>query len=287
SIGGDAEEYAYAFPADRAEFRRRDGDMETRWAVCIASGHDAEVRVFSLANHGGRPRHLDLTSYAEVCLNNRRADQAHPAFAKLFLETEFVPELGTLLARRRPRAADEKPVWAVHVAVGGDEPEYETDRARFLGRGRTPANPVALCPGGCLSGTTGAVLDPVFSLRQTVRLDPGETARLAFVTGAAETRGAAIDLAEHFRELDAADRAFDHAAERGRQEMRELGLRPDDIALFNRLAGAVVFTGPALRQPDAVAANRQGQPSLWPYAVSGDRPIVLVRVAVPGDLSLA
>src|SRR5262249_44872256 len=130
-------------------------------------------------------------------------------------------------------------------------------------------------------------LDPVFSLRRRVRLDPGDTARLAFVTGAAETRGAAIDLAEHFRELDAADHAFDHAAERGRQEMRELGLRPDDLALFNRLAGAVIFPGPALRQPDAVAANRQGQPGLWPHAISGDRPIVLARVAVPGDLDLA
>src|SRR6516225_6840970 len=282
-----ADEYTFAFHADRAEFRRRDGDMETRWAVCIASGHDAEVRVFSLANHGGRPRHLDLTSYAEVCLNHRRADQAHPAFAKLFLETEFVPGPGALLARRRPRAADEKPVWAVHVMAGGSELEFETDRARFLGRGWSPANPAALQPGARLSGTTGAVLDPVFSLRRRVRLDPGQTVHLALVTGAADTRGAATDLAEHFRELDAADRAFDDAAERGRQEMRELGLRPDDLALFNRLAGAVVFTGPALRQPDAVTANRQGQPGLWPYAVSGDRPIVLARVATPDDLSLA
>jgi cellobiose phosphorylase len=282
-----ADEYEFAFHADRAEFHRRDGDIETRWAVCVATGHDAEVRVVSLTNHGGRPRYLDLTSYAEVCLNDRRADQAHPAFAKLFLETEFVPGPGALLARRRPRAADEKPVWSVQVAAGGGEPEYETDRARFLGRGRTPANPIALCPGASLSGTTGAVLDPVFSLRRRVRLDPGETARLAFVTGAAETRGAATDLAEHFRELDAADRAFDQAAERGRKEMRELGLSPDNIALFNRLAAAVVFTGPALRQPNAVAANRLGQSGLWPYGVSGDRPIVLARVAAPDDLSLA
>src|SRR5262249_42675919 len=156
-----------------------------------------------------------------------------------------------------------------------------------LGRGRTSANPVALCPGRRLSGTTGAVLDPVFSLRRSVSLDPGETFRPAFVTGAADTREAAIDLAEHFRELDAADRAFDHAAERRGQEMRGFGLTPDDVALFNRLAGAVVFTGPALRQPDAVVANRQGQPGLWPYGVSGDRPIVLARVAAAGDLSLA
>src|SRR5262249_39252042 len=111
-----ADEYEFAFHADRAEFRRRDGGVETSWAVCGASGHDAEFRGVSLANHGGRPRHLDLTSYAEVCLNHRRADQAHPAFVKLFLETEFVPGPGALLARRRPRAAAEKPVWAVHVA---------------------------------------------------------------------------------------------------------------------------------------------------------------------------
>jgi cellobiose phosphorylase len=283
-----ADEYAFTFQADRAEFRRRDEDMETRWAVCIASSHDAEVRVVSLANLGDHPRDLDLTSYAEVCLNHRRADHAHPAFVKLFLETEFVPGPKALLARRRPRAADEKPVWAVHVAAGGGgEPEYETDRARFLGRGRTPANPVALCPGTHLTGTTGAVLDPVFSLRRKVRLDPGETARVAFVTGATETRKAATDLAEHFREMDAADRAFDHAHERTQQEIRELGLTPDDIVLFNRLAGAVVFTGPTLREPDSVTANRLGQPGLWSHAISGDRPIVLARVAGPDDLSLA
>ena len=161
--------------------------------------------------------------------------------------------------------------------------EYETDRARFLGRGRTPANPAALDTGSRLSGTTGPVLDPVFSLRRRVRLAPGGTARVAFVTGAAETREAATALAEHFRELDAADRAFDRARESGRKELRELGLTPDDIALFNRLAGAVVFTGPALRRPDAVAANRLGQPGLWRHAISGDRPIVLALVATAGD----
>ena len=175
-LGQPADEYDVEFHVDRAEFRRRDGDIETRWAVCVAPDHDAEVRVVTLVNHAGLPREFDLTSYAEVCLNQRRADQAHPAFAKLFLETEFVASSGALLARRRPRAADQKPIWAVHVtAVEGldkDAVEYETDRVRFLGRGRTPAHPAALDPGVRLSGTTGPVLDPVFSLRRHVRLDP-------------------------------------------------------------------------------------------------------------------
>ena len=281
------DEYKVAFHADRAEFRRRDADIETRQSICIAPDHDAEVRLVTLLNHSARHRELDLTSYAEVCLNHRRADQAHPAFEKLFLETEFVQGPGALSARRRPRDADEKPVWAMHITaadgpVNGDV-EYETDRARFLGRGRTPASPAALDAGSRLSGTTGPVLDPIFSLRRRVRLAPGETARVAFVTGAAGTREAAIALAEHFQVLDAANRALGRAQESGLKELRELGLTPENIALFNRLAGAVAFTGSALRRPQAVAANLLGQPGLWRYAISGDRAIVLALVATAGD----
>jgi cellobiose phosphorylase len=284
------EEYGVTFRADWAFFRRRDGDVETSWAICVAPDHDAEVRAVTLVNHGGRARELELTSYAEVCLNHRRADQSHPAFAKLFLETEFVPGPDVLLARRRPRAANEKPLWALHVTAA-DVPaappvEYETDRARFLGRGRTAANPVALDHGTRLSGTTGPVLDPVFSLRRRVRLEPGATARIAFVTGAADTWDAAIAMAEHFRAFDAAQRAFDGARDACGHELSKLGLTPEDLALFNRLAGAVLYTSAALRQADAVAANRQGQPGLWPHAISGDRPIVLIRVTAPRDESL-
>src|SRR5262249_30605410 len=159
------DEYQVAFHADRAEFRRRDGQVGTSWAICVARDHDAEVRLVTLVNLGTRARELELTSYAEVCLNHRRADQSHPAFVKLFLETEFVQAPGAVLARRRPRAADEKPVWAVHLETAegpaGGAVEFETDRARFLGRGRTLANPAALDSGTRLSGTTGPVLDPV------------------------------------------------------------------------------------------------------------------------------
>jgi cellobiose phosphorylase len=285
-----ADDNEVAFHADRAEFRRRDGDTETRLAVCVAQDCDAEVRVVTVVNHSGRPRELDLTSYAEVCLNPRRADQAHPAFAKLFLETEFVPASGALLARRRPRGADQQPLWAIHAsAAQGLERgalEYETDRVRFLGRGRTPADPAALDAGTRLSGTTGPVLDAVFSLRRRVRLDPRSQASIAFITGVADTRAAANALAEQFQNFEAVDRAFSGARDGCQDELRKLGLTPDDVALFNQLAGSVVFTSSSLRQTEAVAANRLGQPGLWPHGISGDLPIVLVRVAAPDDESL-
>ena len=282
-----ADDYEAVFHPWRADFRRQDGDLQTRLAVCVSPDHDAEVRMVTVVNHGNRPRDLDITSYAEVCLNHRRADQAHPAFAKLFLETEYVSASGALLCRRRPRTGDQKPVWAVHVSAAEGRIEYETDRARFLGRGRTPANPAALGPGGALSGTTGPVLDPVFSLRRSLPLAPGAEARLAFVTGAAGSREEAIALAEQFQTLTATERAFEHARDRGQDELRDLGLTADDVASFNRLAGAVLFTGPALRSAGAVAANRLGQPGLWPFAISGDRPIVLVRLGAADDGALA
>src|SRR5262245_23045874 len=282
-----ADETGVALHADRAEFRRRDGDTETRLAVCVASDCDAEVRVVTVVNRGGRPRELDLPSDAEVCLNGRRADQAHAASARLFLEAGVVPASGALLARRRPRGEDQQPLWAIHVsAAQGLERgalEYETDRVRFLGRGRTPADPAALDAGTRLSGTTGPVLDAVFSLRRRVRLDPRSQGSIAFITGVADTREAANALAEQFQNFEAVDRAFSGARAGCQEELRKLGLTPDDVALFNRLAGSVVFTSSSLRETDAVAANRLGQRGLWPHGISGDIPIVLLRVAAPAD----
>jgi cellobiose phosphorylase len=277
----------FDFHTDCAEFRRRDGDVETRCAVFVVPDADAEVRAVTLVNHGRRHCEFELTSYAEVCLNHRRADQSHPAFAKLFLETKFDSRCGALLARRRPRGADERPVWAIHTSAASVPPtheiEFETDRMRFLGRGRAPANPAALDSGSRLSRTTGPVLDPIFSLRRRVDLEAGETIRIAFVTGAADTLEAAIGVAERFREFEAIDQAFAGASARCDSELRELALTPDDIALFNRLAAAVVFTNSGLRDLEAVSANRLGQSRLWRHAISGDLPIVLVRVAGVDD----
>ena len=286
-LGGPADEYEFESHPDRAECRRRDGDVETRWAVCVATEADCDVRAVTLVNHGTRAREIELTSFAEVCMNHRRADQAHPAFAKLFLESEFDPESSALLVRRRPRGASESPVWAIHVSAPSvptsEAIEYETDRVRFLGRGRTSANPTVFVSGARLSRTTGPVLDPIFSLRRSIRLAPGGAARIAFVTGAADTREAAIEIAARFRNSEAIDSAFAGAKTRCQDELREMSLTFDDVALFNRLAASVVFGNSQLRPPEAVAANRLGQPGLWSHSISGDLPIVLVQVAAAED----
>ncbi len=210
-----ADEYEVVYSTDKAEFRRLDGVIETRLEITVSPESHAEVRRLTLTNHDSRPHELELTSYVEMVLGPHAADLAHPAFGKLFLETESAHGGAALLCRRRPRSPEQPPVWGVHVlaldgpAVG--EAQFETDRVRFLGRGRTPADPAALDPGAVLSGTVGAVLDPVFSLRCRVRVEAEASVHVAFTTGAADTREDALSLADHFHDFHGVTRAFELA----------------------------------------------------------------------------
>jgi cellobiose phosphorylase len=285
-----ANTYEYAFHGDRAEFGCRAEDIDIAWKVCVAADADAEVRALTVTNHGKRERSLELTSYSEVCLNNRRADRAHPAFAKLFVETRYDDATGALFARRRPRAADEKPIWAVHVSSSSQQDrsaiEYETDRLRFLGRGRTAANPTVFDAGAALSKTTGPVLDPIFCLRRTVHLEPGATQRVAFVTGAADDQPAVEAIAERYSRIDAVDRTFSDALENYQTERHDLRLTPEKISLFNKLAGSIAFANPAMRQMSRIKKDGLDRGDLWSHGISGDIPIALVSIDNDGDEAL-
>jgi cyclic beta-1,2-glucan synthetase len=286
-----AEEYEVIYSADKAEFRRVDSGIETRTEVVVSPENSAEIRRVTLANHGSRPRDMELTSYAEVVLAPHGADQGHPAFGKLFLETEWVPAHHALLCRRRPRAQDQKPVWAVHIlAVEGEQLgaiEYETDRARFLGRGRSPADPEALDPGAALNSTTGPVLDPVFSLRCRVRVPAGGSVSVTFSTGLAETREQALQLADQYHDPAAVLRVFDLAWAHSQVELRHLELSTESAHLYQRLASHLIYAGGALRAGRGIiAANREGVPGLWRHGISGDKPILLLRIRATDEIPL-
>ena len=207
-----AERYETRFMTDRAELFRVDEGIETRLEVCIAPDADLELRRVTLRNHSRRPRRIELTSYAEVVLNTWAADAAHPAFSKLFVQTEWVAESGALLARRRPRTPEEQAGWLVHALVDAGGALYETDRACFIGRGYSLAKPRALVDKEPLSGTVGNVLDPIVSLRQTVELAVDGEAQLTFLLGAAWKRQAALTWVERYASATRVAAAFAAAA---------------------------------------------------------------------------
>jgi cellobiose phosphorylase len=286
----EPEQYRVTFRADDALFARTDDGIETKLEITVSPEDDVEVRRVSLVNHTELLREIEVTSLVEVVLAPHADDFSHPAFLKLFLETEYRSECTALLCGRRPRSPDELAPWAVHVlsAEGGVHGaiEWETDRKRFIGRGRTPEDPVAL-DGRALSGTTGAVLDPVLSLRRRVRIAAGGQVRLAFATGVATSRAAAIALAEKYDDPSSAARTFALASTQTQMRLRHLGISTDEAQLYERLASHVLWTDATLRAaPAFLAGNTLGQSGLWAHGVSGDLPILIVRVVEDDDLTL-
>jgi cyclic beta-1,2-glucan synthetase len=289
--GREPDDYEVVFSEDRARIIRRDGTITSTLEVIVSPEDDAEIRRVSLTNEGSRAREIEVTSYAEVVLAEPAADAAHPAFSKLFVQTAFVPELDLLLATRRPRAPEDRPVWLGHVVVVdghtmGDL-QYETDRLRFLGRGREIGRAAAMSEGRPLTNTVGSVLDPIVSLRRRLRIEPGTTARLAFSTLVAPSRAAALDLADKYRDPATFDRAATLAWTQAQVELHHLGIGPDEAHLFQSLASRVLYSERTLRPSAAVLGRHAGGPAaLWAHGISGDVPIVLVHIDEPEDLGI-
>jgi cyclic beta-1,2-glucan synthetase len=281
--GTEVDHYEVVYSEDRAKIIQRDRSLSITLEIVVSPEDDAELRKLTVTNVGSRDREIDFTSYAEVVLALQGADEAHPAFSNLFVETEFVPELGTLLATRRPRSADEPRVWLAHLAAVEGEPasplQHESDRARFLGRGRGIRTPLSVYDGGPLSGTTGAVLDPIVSLRQRLAIPQGETVRLVFTTLVAPTRAEALQIAEKYRQPATFERESSLAWTQAQVQLHHLQITQDEAHLFQRLANRLLHADPTLRAaPQVMAGNRIGASGLWPYGISGDLPIALVRI---------
>jgi cyclic beta-1,2-glucan synthetase len=279
------------FTQARAEFRQHHAGLEVHTEISVSPEDDVELRRVTLTNHSHSPRVIELTSYAEVVLALPAADASHPAFSNLFVQTEFLRPRPAVLCTRRPRSEGEKPPWLLNFMVGqgGQQGEVscETDRARFIGRGRTLADPAALQTISPLSNTTGSVLDPITSLRRVVILAPHETARIDLVMGMAESRDAALALVEKYHNPRMADRALDLAWTHSQVTLRHINASEADAQLYARLASPLIYANPARRAtPSVLLNNRRGQSGLWGYGISGDVPIVLLRISDSARIEL-
>jgi cyclic beta-1,2-glucan synthetase len=275
--------YEVTFASDRAVFARTDGNVDTLTEIVVVPRERTEIRRVTITNRSRVDKEIELTSYGEVVLTAGAADRAHPAFQNLFVETEWLPAQCAVLASRRPRASGEHRPWCAHVVATGREStavvSCETDRARFIGRGRSVQAPVALDAAGPLSNTAGAVLDPIAALRVRVRLEPGRSATVAFTTIVADSRDEALLVADRHRDLGAAERALNLSWTGAQIELRDLDVSPEEAALYQDLAGALIYPREALRAPQHERfANQRSQTALWGHGISGDWPIVLASI---------
>jgi cellobiose phosphorylase len=284
------------FSEGRAEFHCRNHDYDTHTEIAVSPEDDIELRRIRITNRARARRVIDVTSYAEVVLAPAAADELHPAFSNLFVRTEILPRQRAILCTRRPRSQGEQPPWMLHMmAVHGGkagEASYETGRMQFLGRSNTVAEPQAMGQSagffsGELSNTQGSVLDPIVAIRHRITLDPEETATINLVLGTGETREAVLSLVEKYQDRRLADRVFDLAWAHAQVLLRQLNISEADAQLYARLAGSILYANASLRaDPGVLAKNHRGQSGLWGYAISGDLPIVLVKIEDPANIDL-
>ncbi|CAN5406137.1 hypothetical protein BH10CHL1_BH10CHL1_00970 [soil metagenome] len=284
--GNRSEHEEVLFHPHMVEFRRRDNAISQHVEIIVSPDDDVEIRRINLTNDSDEVRQLQLTSYGEIVLAPAAGDRRHQAFAKLFVESEYLPEINALIFRRRPRSADEDPHFLLHMLIveteGAETAEqgtYESDRARFLGRGHTPRDPQALQQGHTLSNTTGATLDPVMALSHDIHLMPRTTRRMTFLTIVAATRPDSIILARRYQVNATIDRMLTRARSQAERELRQLDLDSTKLAPIQQMLSLLLYPHPARRaDPAILMTNRKGQSSLWAFGISGDYPILLMRI---------
>ncbi len=299
-VGGKIAEYSVDFTLDRGVFRRVDNEIHTETVIVVAPDDDLELRRITLVNHSTQTRRLELTSYVELSMAPHNADRQHPAFNKLFIQTEALEEQQLLLAQRRQRSENETPLYVAHCLMlqhssddlshnstnSVNSPfQFETDRGRFIGRGRTLSNPMGAVH--MLGNSQGFVLDPVLAMRRTVTLEPGKRARFSLLIAAGENRQQLLELMERYRDPTVIEQAMDYAWGAAQQQLQLLHIQPDEARRFQQLASHLLFPNRLLRPPaERLQENRKGQAGLWPYSISGDLPLVVITISETREIAL-
>ena len=284
--GAETKQHGAVFSEHEAVFTHKSTALTTLTEIVVSAEDDAEARRVTLTNTAQRAREIDLTSYAELVLAPLATDVAHPAFSKLFVVTDYLPELGVIIATRRRRAPTDPEIWAAHIAVvEGEEAapmQFETDRARFIGQGSNLSR--ASRTAGDLSQTTGTVLDPVFAIRRSVIVPAGGVARVTFWTMVADNPDTLLDLVDRHRDTSAFGRAVTLSWTQAQVELRHLGVTRAAAVDFQRLGGMLIRADARLRASSGAITSGAGpQSALWRHGISGDLPIVLFRIEEAED----
>ncbi len=284
--------YEAAFSQGRVDFRNSNNNFDSHTEIVVSPEDDIEMRRLHITNRTGKRKTIDVTSYAEVVLATPIADAMAPAFSKLFVQTEIISNRHSILCTRRPRSSDEHPPWMFHLMMvhgkAVDEISFETDRMKFIGRGNSVVNPDAMNIKGALSGNKGSVLDPIVSVRNKITLEPDETVTVDMLTGIGDTRAICEGLIEKYQDKHHKDRVFELAWTHSQVLLRQINSNEADAQLYARLASSIIFSNPALRaETSIISKNQRGQSGLWGYSVSGDLPIVLLRIENQDNILLA
>ncbi|HRD55172.1 MAG TPA: glucoamylase family protein, partial [Parachlamydiaceae bacterium] len=285
----DPEFFAVNFTPDKVEFIRRDFGIELKLEITVSPEDNVEVRRITFMNLSKKKRYMEATSYMELSLTSHEADRMHPAYNKMFIETESLMKPFGLMATRRKKREDEPSIYVGYLfSESGFKDtvlQFETDRRKFIGRGHDLKNPEALDRD--LTNTEGSVLDPIFSLRRQIILEPGEKTTFSFALCLSDSKEKSVALMQKYHDARACNRAFEMAWVYSQLQLRYLRILPEESQYFQKLGSKLLYPQKQFRTSfERVWNNRLTQSNLWPYGISGDLPILTVIIADSHDLDL-
>ncbi|MBN8757030.1 MULTISPECIES: GH36-type glycosyl hydrolase domain-containing protein [Variovorax] len=275
---GEGWRYRARFLADQVQFDATGPGLQVRTTVLISPEDDTELRNITLHNGGDQTRTLELLSYFEPVLSNPKADEAHPAFANLFVESRWEPAWRALLMSRKPRLHGDAVAAAAHFLASADAHvlsiDCMTDRRAFIGRNRTLADPALDAQPLAPNGQQVNGLDPIACLRVRLSLAPGATARLSFATAAGESIEALMPGIDRYMQPMHVERATRMAATLAQVRLRDLSIAPAQNVALQDLTTILTYTTPRVMSDRGLIDLRQ----IWRFGISGDKPIVLVHI---------
>lgn len=283
--------YIVEFTLDKASFERKDGNIKTKYEVMLCSEDNVEIRKITLKNISDKRRTLEVTSYLEVTLQSFEGDAVHPSFSNLFISTEYNDEGKALIGNRRARAEGAVVPYIFHSIVAENNLDsditYETSRLNFIGRNRSLKSPKVMDNDTPLLNTVGTVLDPIMSLRASITLDKNEEKTLYYLTGVSESKESILELIYKYKDINIINKQVDTYNYYTQLQLKHIGIRSNQANIYQKFAKLMIYINDERKNREEYIKNiNMSQENLWPYGISGDLPIILLKIYNEDDIDL-
>lgn len=284
------DKYQIKFTQDKDKIIRLDGSIETITKVCIAPNEPVELRSIELKNHGIEEELLEISSFLEPVLSSKEQDYAHMAFNNLFLTYEYIGDTGTILVKRTARDANKRDMFLAVNLYSQDETigdlEFEIDKEKFNGRGNLGL-PVLVKNSSPFTNKVRLTIDPIVALKRTIKIAPNDTKTMHLIITVNEDKEKALEQIAKFRNEENIKRTFELSRARVEAENRYLGLTGKEIEVYQRMLSYLIFAGPISKFKIETNMNEKYSVyDLWKYGISGDIPILLIKVGNINDITV-
>lgn len=278
------DKYEVDFMPDCSQFIRSDEDITTTCKVIVAPEEPVEIRSITLRNNSNREETLEITGVFEPVLSSKEQDFAHPAFNNLFLKYEYLPDTNSILVKRNKRG-DNNPIYlgvnfyTANETIG--ELEYEIDKEKLNGD-VSLGIPSKIQNSIPFSKTLGGTVSPMIALKRTIKIKPNEKVTLNMIISVSEQQEEVEENIRKYTNPETTKKAFELSKVRVEEEARYLGIKGTEIELYQKLLSYLIVENPMKKL--SIATNKvYTQSDLWAYGISGDYPILLVKIKDVND----